>query len=61
MLMTNDEGSKRKVSLENQIKAKNNNLQNQFCKTKIILKMKVKDGSSTNNLTCAGVYSSSNP
>ena len=27
MLMTNDEGSKRKVSLENQIKAKNNNLQ----------------------------------
>lgn len=36
MLMTNDEGSKRKVSLENQIKAKNNNLQNQFCKTKII-------------------------
>lgn len=29
MLITNDEGSKRKVSLENKLKAKNN-LQNQF-------------------------------
>ena len=42
MLITNDEGSKRKVSLENKIKAKNNNLQNQFCKTKIILRLKLK-------------------
>ena len=39
MLITNDEGSKRKVSLENKIKAKNNN---QFCKTKIILRLKLK-------------------
>lgn len=61
MLITNDEGSKRKVSLENKLKAKNKNLQNQFKKTKINFKMKVKDGSSTNNLTCTGVYSSSNP
>ena len=61
MLITNDEGSKRKVSLENKIKAKNNNLQNQFLKNKNHFKIKVKDGSSTNNLTCTGVYSSSNP
>ena len=30
MLITNDEGSKRKVSLENKLKVKNKNLQNQF-------------------------------
>lgn len=30
MLITNDEGSKRKVSLKNKLKAKNKNLQNQF-------------------------------
>ena len=30
MLITNDEGSKQKVSLENKLKAKNKNLQNQF-------------------------------
>lgn len=30
MLITSDEGSKRKVSLENKLKAKNKNLKNQF-------------------------------